>query len=81
MEEKANQIKSDLLKDMESVSKLQDLVDIKAKYIGKNGLVTELTKNMKDLSVEERKEVGRVSNILKNEVTEIIQNKENEIIK
>ena len=79
MVEKANQIKSDLLKDIESVSKLQDLVDIKAKYIGKNGLVTEMTKNMKDLSIEERKEVGKISNVLKNEVTEIIEAKEKEI--
>ena len=79
MREKAEQIKESLLKDIENVSKLQDLVDIKAKYVGKSGVITELTKNMKDLSVEEKKEVGMIANVLKNEANEIIQNKESEI--
>lgn len=79
MKEKAEQIKESLLKDIENVSKLQDLVDIKAKYVGKSGVITELTKNMKDLSVEEKKEVGMIANVLKNEANEIIQNKESEI--
>ena len=79
MREKAKQIKESLLKDIENVSKLQDLVDIKAKYVGKSGVITELTKNMKDLSVEEKKEVGMIANVLKNEANEIIQNKECEI--
>ena len=79
MKELATEIKESLLSEIASVSKLSELVDLKAKYIGKSGRVTELTKNMKDLSVEERKEVGMISNTLKNEVTEIIDNKEKEI--
>ena len=31
-----------------------DLVQVKAKYLGKNGIVSELTKNMRDLEPEER---------------------------
>jgi phenylalanyl-tRNA synthetase alpha chain len=79
MQEKADSIKNDLLNDIKSVSKLQDLVDIKAKYIGKSGVITEMTKNMKELSVEEKKEVGKIANVLKNEATTIIQNKETEL--
>jgi len=79
MKEKANEIKNELLNEINSVNNLQDIVLIKSKYIGKNGKVTELTKNMKDLSVDERKEVGQITNVLKNEVTEIINNKEKEI--
>ena len=79
MKEKAEQIKSTLLKDIESVKKIQELMDLKSKYLGKSGMITELTKNMKDLSVEERKEVGMISNTLKNEVTEIIEQCEKKI--
>ena len=79
MKELANEIKSSLLNEIESVSKIQELVDLKAKYIGKSGRVTELTKNMKDLSEMMRKEVGMISNTLKQEVTEIIEKKEKEI--
>ena len=79
MKEKAEQIKSDLLKDIESVASAQDIVELKAKYVGKSGVITEITKNMKDLSVEEKKEVGMIANVLKNEANEIISKKEEEI--
>lgn len=79
MKEKADQIKKSLLEDIQSVSTLQDIVDLKAKYIGKSGVITDLTKNMKELSVEEKKEVGMIANKVKAEVSEIIEAKEKEI--
>ena len=79
MEKLANEIKESLLSEIKTVEKLAELADLKAKYLGKSGRITELTKNMKDLSPEERKSVGMISNTLKNEVTEILANKENEI--
>ncbi len=79
MEKLASEIKESLLNEIKTVEKLAELADLKAKYLGKSGRITELTKNMKDLSPEERKSVGMISNTLKNEVTEILENKENEI--
>ena len=79
MEEKIESIRKSISEDIKNVKTPQDILDIKAKYIGKSGVITELTKNMKDLSVEERKIVGFLSNQIRNEVTELIQNKENEI--
>ncbi|MDE6292946.1 MAG: phenylalanine--tRNA ligase subunit alpha [Bacilli bacterium] len=79
MEKLASEIKESLLSEIKTVEKLAELADLKAKYLGKSGRITELTKNMKDLGPEERKSVGMISNTLKNEVTEIIENKETEI--
>ena len=79
MKEKIENIKSQLLDDLIEVKSLQNIVDIKAKYTGKSGLITELTKNMKDLSIEERKEVGKLSNDLKNDALNMIQKKEDNI--
>ena len=79
MKEKIETIKLELDKDLESIKTTQDIVDIKAKYIGKNGCITELTKNLKDLSPEERKEAGMLSNEIKNYATDKITNKEEEI--
>lgn len=79
MEKLANEIKSSLLSEIENVKKLAELADLKAKYLGKSGRITELTKNMKDLSPDERKSVGMISNTLKNEVTEILERCEKEI--
>ena len=79
MKEKIELIKTELDKDLELIKTNQDIVDIKAKYIGKNGCITELTKNMKDLTPEERKEVGMLSNEIRNYVTDKIGEKEQEI--
>ena len=79
MKENIEKIKSKLLDDLVDVKSLQDVVDIKAKYIGKSGLITELTKNMRDLSIDERKEVGKLSNELKNDALNMIQKKEDNI--
>lgn len=79
MQEKAEQMKNSLLEEMNSINKLQDLIELKSRYLGKSGQITELTKNMKDLSIEERKEIGKIANILKNEVTKILSDKEEEL--
>lgn len=79
MKEKIGAIKLELDKELELIKTTQDIVDIKAKYIGKNGCITELTKNMKDLSPEERKEAGMLSNEIKNYATNKILGKEEEI--
>ena len=79
MKEKIGAIKLELDKDLETIKTTQDIVDIKAKYIGKNGCITELTKNMKDLNPEERKEAGMLSNEIKNYATGKILGKEEEI--
>ena len=79
MKEKCENIKNNLQNDIISVKNLQDIVELKAKYIGKSGCITELTKNMKELSVDERKEIGALANTLKDEVQNIIEEKENSI--
>ena len=79
MKEKCETIKSNLQTDISLVNNLQDIVELKAKYIGKSGCITELTKNMKDLSVDERKEVGALANTLKSEVSTIIEKCENDL--
>ena len=79
MKEKVESIKKELLIDVEKINNIQAVVDIKAKYIGKNGFITLLTKNMKELSIEERKDIGAIANTLKKEAIELINNKESEI--
>ena len=77
--EKIRNIKEELKKELVSVAKQQELIEIKAKYLGKKGVVTELTANMKELSSEEKKELGQLVNLLKNEVTEMISEKQQEL--
>ena len=78
--EKRNiEIENNLRSDLEKVVTLNDLVIIKSKYIGKNGIVSGLTMNMRDLSVEERSLLGRYTSELKNKVTALLNEKETQL--
>ena len=79
MEEKINQIKSSLLDDIKAINNLQELADLKSKYLGKNGFITELTSNMRELSVEEKKKLGMLVNEIRSFSTSLITEKEEEI--
>lgn len=76
MEDKVELIKNSLEDDLREVKSINDLTSLKVKYLGKKGLVTELTMNMKDLSIEERKEIGKAANEIRSLVTDKIASKE-----
>ena len=79
MLEKQEMIRKSFNEDLANVTTTNELNDLKVKYLGKKGLITELTSNMKELSIDERKEVGRVSNELKNELTNSLNVLESEL--
>ena len=72
MEEKIKSIKTSLDSEIEKVTTMNGLNVIKVKYLGKKGLITELTANMKDLDVEARKELGRVANEIRTYASNLI---------
>jgi phenylalanyl-tRNA synthetase alpha chain len=51
------------------------LKDIEKKYLGKKGELTQVLRSLKDLSVDDKKKIGKESNILKNELQELIDSK------
>lgn len=53
------EIEKQLLNDLSKVDNKNDLSMVKAKYLGKNGIVTEITKDMRSLSNEERISIGK----------------------
>ena len=72
MSEKTNALKKEFEAALEGVKTQEALEEIRVKYLGKKGLVTELLKDMRNLSPEEKKTFGQEVNILKEEVTEKI---------
>ncbi len=79
MIEKINNIKTSLDNDINSIANLNELNEIKVKYLGKKGIVTELTANMKDLDIEERKELGKLSGEVRSYVTDKINSLEEKL--
>ena len=72
----------DSLKEkLNDVKDINLLNEIKAEYIGKKGKITELTKKMGSLSIEEKKEFGKKINEIKNKAQEFIDLKRSEIEK
>ena len=78
-EEKVLKIKEELILELNKINNNNDLLVLKSKYLGKTGIVTEITKNMKELSQEERIEVGKYSTTLRNVVNELLDNKNTEL--
>lgn len=66
-------IKEDATKELNSISDVKTLNDIKVKYLGKKGLITSVLKSLGSLSVEERKEVGQLANSVKEFLEEKIK--------
>ncbi len=79
MNSKILELKQQFLEELKSSENTQDLEAIRVKYLGKKGSVTELMKEMKDLSVEEKKAFGQAVNELKGEVTEKITERTKEL--
>ncbi|MEG2283178.1 MAG: phenylalanine--tRNA ligase subunit alpha [Bacilli bacterium] len=77
---KVDNIKKQLAQDLELTTTSQMLNDLKVKYLGKKGLITELTKDMGSLSSEERKEVGAISNEIRAYVTSCLTKLEESIL-
>ena len=75
--EKRNiEMEKEIKRDLENIVTLNDLVVTKAKYLGKNGCITELTKNMKDLSPEEKALTGRFATEIRNAANTLFTEKE-----
>lgn len=79
MQEKFNAIKQNALKDLESISSLKEINDLKVKYLGKTGEVTSLLRAMKDVEPSQRASFGKLVNDLKVEVTKMIEKFEVEV--
>ena len=77
MKEKVLEIKKNLENDLKNINLIKDLNDIKVKYLGKKGFISELSSCIKDLSVEDKKIVGSLINELKVETSRILDEKRN----
>ena len=67
---KVLEVKKELEKDLVSVDDLKVVNDLKVKYLGKKGLITELNSEIKNVPNEEKKEFGMQVNALRNTFNE-----------
>ena len=76
LEQEFNQ---DLARISETAQSVEELLQLKATYLGKKGKLRALTQNLKGLDIEERKLLGQQSNKLKSMFEEQIRCKQQKI--
>ncbi len=70
-----NTLLQDFTAELNSVQKIADLLNLKAKYIGKQGPLSDVMKNLKDATPEERKTIGAKANEVKTAIEELVGKK------
>ncbi|NCQ02576.1 phenylalanine--tRNA ligase subunit alpha [Candidatus Wolfebacteria bacterium CG18_big_fil_WC_8_21_14_2_50_39_7] len=75
MTKNLQQIKSLALKDIETAKDLHNLEQIRIKYLGRKGELTQILRNLKNLSIDERRKLGPLAQKLKRELEEKIKQK------
>lgn len=78
MEEQVSKIEKTAKEELENCKDLQGLENLRVKYLGKKGELTAILKMMGGLSKEERPILGSLVNKVRDELEEIISNKEKE---
>ncbi|MDA0901816.1 MAG: phenylalanine--tRNA ligase subunit alpha, partial [Proteobacteria bacterium] len=68
-------IQDDFSSQISTVKSLAELEELRISFLGKKGLVTALFSDLRNLSVEEKKQVGPKLNELKNAITQSLQEK------
>ena len=79
MEEKISEIKKEYLDNIKNADSLKELDSLFLALFGKNGVVTLLPKDFKNLSSDEKKTVGPLFNKLKTELENAIEKKRTEV--
>lgn len=80
IEKEIDELKSNVLKELEIASTTEELEQLRIKYLGRKGTITERLKNIKNLEPEDRPLYGKLLNQLKAEITKALE-KEKETVR
>jgi phenylalanyl-tRNA synthetase alpha chain len=75
MIDKLDELKKQAREELGAVSDEAALQNLKARFLGKKGVITEILKGMKDLSPEERPRMGQLVNEAKTFVEELVESR------
>ncbi len=75
MKDKIQQIKEDAVSKIEASKTIEDIENVRIAYLGKKSAFNEILKGLKDLSPEEKKEIGPLANQTKKELQHLIDDK------
>lgn len=66
---------NDFTNELKTVNKVADLLNLKSKYIGKQGPISDVMKNLKNATPEEKRLIGSMANEIKNSIEDLVSRK------
>lgn len=75
MKEDLIKIQNDFLEEIKNVNSQEELEELRIKYLGKKGLMTQVMKGMRTLTKEERPVIGQQANEIRNLIDTTIKEK------
>ena len=79
MLEKLNDLELEFLRQIKEIDRIDQLNDLRVKLLGRKGEITQLLRGLKDISADQRAEVGRVTNELKERMESKLQERSGEL--
>lgn len=76
MKERLEALKHEAVAQLNAVADAAQLNDLRVKYLGKKGALTEILRGMGALSAEERPVIGQVANEVRSAIEEIVEEKQ-----
>jgi phenylalanyl-tRNA synthetase alpha chain len=79
MIEKIEVLRKSAIENIKQAKLSNELEELRVKLLGKKGELTEMLKDLKNMEIEQRKQFGQEANILKNELSELLEAKFKEL--
>ncbi len=70
-----DQLRDDILKDVDAASSVDALEEIRVSVLGKKGRITDMMKGLGQMAPDERKAAGQALNALKDEIADALETK------
>ena len=67
------QMKEEVIEKINTAKSVDIVEQLRVEFLGKKGKITDILKGLKDLSVEEKKEIGKLANDVKSELESKIE--------
>ena len=79
MKEKLELILKNATEEINKSESIQDLENVKLKYLSRKGELNSIKKNLKDLSDEDKRVVGSFANNVSNQLNKLIEERNSEL--
>ncbi|MEO0129114.1 MAG: phenylalanine--tRNA ligase subunit alpha [candidate division WOR-3 bacterium] len=81
MEKKLSEVKITIENELNNIKDTKTLESFRIRFLGRKGVLNELIKELVNLPIEERKKFGNEINLLKSQLTEVLNHKQNQFTK